>query len=334
MAGRRTPPLFDLLGRNAGQGIGLPRVGSTRTPDAPPPPASGTAHDRGEQAVAEANAAAIGGVGTATAPPPQKPVVRVELKPMPLAAPTAQLSPTSFSPAREPGLSSNPIPQPGFWAEASGGRALRLPTVLAYVIVCGVVALLLGTWFTAYKLGNKAGKDQMAAFVRSDAPKVIEPDGSANPAPVPQNPATNPQPAAQPATQPGMAPVLTLDQLVAVSKPGGAMTARGWLPSDPRESGKNYLELATLQRDDAAKAVIYLTGSGQDAFAVPLDQKANPANNRSLRYRLIAWPGLTADEYAGGRGDQASRIQNAVSRLGKQWGGPSDFRMPQWVKFK
>lgn len=197
-----------------------------------------------------------------------------------------------------------------------------------------MVALLLGTWFTAYKLGNKAGKDQMAAFVRSDAPKVIEPDGTANPAPVVPNPATSTQPQPQPPNQPGMAPVMTLEQLIAVAKPGGAMTARGWLPSDPRESGKNYLELATLQRDDAAKAVIYLTSSGQDAFAVPLDQKANPANNRSLRFRLIAWPGLTADEYAGGRGDQASRIQNAVSRLGKQWGGPSDFRMPQWVKFK
>jgi hypothetical protein len=80
--------------------------------------------------------------------------------------------------------------------------------------------------------------------------------------------------------------------------------------------------------------VIYLTGSGQDAFAVPLDAKANPANNRSLRYRLIAWPGLTADEYAGGRSDKARTIQDAVARLGKAWGGPSDFRMPQWVKMK
>lgn len=326
--------MFDLLGRSAGQGIGLPRVGSTRTPDAPATLALGSTPDRGEQAVAEANAAAVGGVGTATAPPPPKPVVRVELKPLPVAASVAQSGPSSISPAREPGLSSNPVPQPGFWVEASGGRSLRVPTVLAYVIVCGVVALLLSTWFTAYKLGNKAGKDQMAEFVRSDAPKVIEPGGNAGPASVVPKPVTNPQPQPQPSNQAGMAPVLTLDQLTAVAKPGGAMTARGWLPSDPRESGKNYLELATLQRDDAAKAVIYLTSSGQDAFAVPLDQKANPANNRSLRYRLIAWPGLTAEEYAGGRGDQAGRIQNAVSRLGKQWGGPSDFRMPQWVKFK
>ncbi|MFO0833009.1 MAG: hypothetical protein U0637_14350 [Phycisphaerales bacterium] len=345
MAGRRTPPLFDLLGRSAGQGVGLPRVGPTRaTPDVIPPPdnaeASNAPHQpAGALAVAEANAAAVGGVA---APPQPKPVVRVELKPMPAPEaapqPLPQRAPAQLSPAREPGLVGASAPRATFWTDVSGGRALRIPTVLAYIIACAVVAVLLGTWFVAYKVGHQAGKDQMAEFVRGGAPKISEPDAGAPSGTASQTPASTNQTPSQVVSQPpqpaGMPPILTFDQLSTALRPGGAMTARGWMDRDPRSAGLNYLELATLQRDDAVKAVIYLTASGQDAFAIPLDAKANPANNRSLRFRLIAWPGLTSDEYAGGRGDKASSIQNAVARLGKQWGGPSDFRMPQWVKMK
>ncbi len=341
MAGRRTPPLFDLLGRSAGQGVGLPKIGG-RPGDAgqspPPPPLPTPAHQNpnGNGSHVRMGATTI-----------EKPVVRVELKPYQQPAHETP-APAPLTPAREAGLPPSRAPETTtFWTEVSGGRVWRVPTVAAYVIGCCVAGAVLITWFTAYKLGHKAGKDQMAEFVRGDAPKVVEPEGSLANAKNTKPPVVTPvpSPSGTKATTPppapanaggggsGLAPVMSVEQIVAGFKPGSTMTARGWLGGDPRKAGEYYLELVTLPQNEAARTVIFLAGKGQDAFALPVDGSGAGGNNGGSKFRLFVWPGLAQNDY---EGNAKAKVEKEIANLGKVWSrdnkGTTDFRMPLWRK--
>ena len=278
-----------------------------------------------------------GGIATA-----DKPVVRVELKPY---HPAHAGDDHEAMPAREATTARTREAAPSsFWAEASAGRVLRVPTILAYVIGIGVALAVLATWFAAYRVGFDSGKDHMALFDRANAPPVVEPGARSgtNPHASAGAPSITPLPAPVPASaggppasaQGGLAPVLTVDELIAAARPGGTMAARGWITGDPRKNGEYYLELVTLSRQDAAKTLVFLAGRSQDAFALPVDSGTSTGNNAGPKFRLFVWPGLTQADYDGGTAK--ARAERDIAALGRVWSrdmkGPTDFRMPLWRK--
>lgn len=212
-------------------------------------------------------------------------------------------------------------------------KTLKLPMSMAYLIVALMLAGLVGAWVGGYKLGEKSGKAQMEALVKDEPvvrPRVDDDDPVSEP--VTRQPAisTPPLPVEDP----------ILNDRIDPGAPGLAvMSASGFLADDPREEGTNYLELATLPRDEASSAIEYMNSHGVPVIGIPrLDSRRSDANNPS-RYTLyslgVAAPGDQFRTMTRERDDH----QRLIARLGKQWQqefrGGSDFAVSktQWVKY-
>ena len=209
-------------------------------------------------------------------------------------------------------------------------RNLKLPMSMAYLIVALVLAGLVGAWVGGYKLGEKSGKAQMEALVTDEPvvrPRVEDPVS---------------EPSAQPVANVPVLPVEDplLSARIDPNAPGMAvMSASGFLADDPREEATNYLELATLSRDEAASAIDFMNTNGVPVIGIPrLDSRRSDANNPS-RYTLyslgVAAPGDQFRTMTRERDDH----QRLIARLGNQWQqqfrGGSDFAVSktQWVKY-
>lgn len=212
-------------------------------------------------------------------------------------------------------------------------KVLKLPMSMVYLIVALVLAGLVGAWVGGYKLGEKSGRAQMEALV-TDEPVVRPREQSNTPVePQIQQPVTNNTPQLPPED-----PVLR--EGINPDAPGLAvMSASGFLANDPREEGTNYLELATLPRQEASSAIEYMNKNGVPVIGIPrLDSRRSDANNPS-RYTLyslgVAAPGDQFRTMTRERDDH----QRLIARLGDQWQqefrGGSDFAVSktQWVKY-
>jgi len=116
------------------------------------------------------------------------------------------------------------------------------------------------------------------------------------------------------------------------------LTATGPAGNDPRIEGNNYLELATLPRDQAEQAVRYLAGRGIEAIAVPrggVDRRRNRSNTTGP-YRVVAIDlAVPSDRYSALRREREG-LERRVKRAGKAWaeaGGASDFSDPLWRRY-
>ncbi len=259
-----------------------------------------------------------------TAPPPAAPEKVEPAAQVPQARPTAWDSTGGVSRAERSAAAM-------LDEEPQTDKVLKVPMSMAYLAVAVMLALVVVAWVGGYKLGEKSGKAEIQALVKNDPvvrPIVQDPDPvpdlAINP-PVDENP-----PMGNESIGSGINP----------EAPGLAiMSAGGYMADDPREAATNYLELATLPREEASSAIRYMEEHGVPVIGIPrLDSRRSDANNPS-RYTLyslgVAAPGDQFRTMTRERDDH----QRMIARLGKQWQrefrGGSDFAVSktQWVKY-
>lgn len=207
---------------------------------------------------------------------------------------------------------------------SEGGVHLSMSRVYL-LIAFGALALVL-VWAGAYKYGFAAGKQDMESFI-PNKPMVLPPIESMN-----LGETTSTDPVVDDGVgEPPRVP----------AKPAQAvMTAQGYKDLDPRVSGHNYLQLATLSTEQAADAVIYMTENGMPIIGVPVVDSGVRAGNNPSRYTLYSI-GLAVPGGSEFRAMQSQRTEHvrAIARLGAQWQrerrGGSDFgeSKTQWVKY-
>jgi hypothetical protein len=371
MAKRRTVPLFDLLTRpdpNAG-------VQAGNVP-APQPPASPAAQGVPTQRPAgmpkpvvrlavptashadaahmsdEVDADAGGTTETSTAAP----AIQVEAKPKfaPREAAHKFVGSTSTIQAAPPPATIAASEAAEQWA----GRELRVPKLGLYIVLFLVGCGALIVWGVAYKLGFTSGKQSTEDLVRRDPPAVVEPGPQETPKPNEAKGLGNlglvsPEPMAAPtAKEP--------PRVLSKSAPSGAddikmpaelgpgrydnpgtwtdtLTTNGWVVTDPRVSGLNYLWLGNMPRQDAGEAVEFLGLNGVEAFATPVENSARGAKDSDpvQTYRVWAGPGLSGADL---RSNKDEPLEKRIERLGQYWSTQAkkryDFRKPQWVKYE
>src|SRR5690606_8891549 len=118
----------------------------------------------------------------------------------------------------------------------------------------------------------------------------------------------------------------------------GVMSPSGFLKTDPRTVGMNYLVLATLDTEQAADAISFLSSNGVTVIGVPqLDSRKTNANNPS-RYTLyslgLAIPGNRWSAMSSDRSQHQQLIANLGARWQREHRGGSDFSQTNWEKFE
>ena len=170
--------------------------------------------------------------------------------------------------------------------DVQSDTGIRISSTVFYTTIALVLVVIVGGFSGGYKYGYHQGKAEMGQFV-VDQPVVrpIQPEFT-DPIEAPRSqPTTNPAQNNQ--TQPKNQ---TTNPPKASSTPTGAgvMSPSGFLKTDPRTVGMNYLVLATLDTEQAADAISFLSSNGVTVIGVPqLDSRKTNANNPS-RYTLYS----------------------------------------------
>lgn len=229
-------------------------------------------------------------------------------------------------------------------ARSSGrGQPRAFLPVSQNAIYIGIAAALVLV-VVAYAVGVTVGKNSAAADYRQrltgQAQPVTDPLGDNRPSGAGagaggRRSEVNPPPAPGTKTNERAA-----TPLQSATPDGRYLSARGNLPSDPREPGLNYLSLAILGPEDTQEAIAYLAANGVEAVGIPLlgavDRK-KPAANNLPSYKLVALPGITGAEYSQ-RQPARTRLEEAVERLGSAWQkeyrGSSNFAKHAWEKYQ
>lgn len=206
--------------------------------------------------------------------------------------------------------------------QGEGGVVLSMSRVYLLIALAAVVMVLV--WAFAYKTGVSDGKREMETLI-SDKPLVLPPNevvdqGSSGSAVDDSDVGEPPRVPARPAQ--------------------AVMTAQGYTEADPRVSGNNYLQLATLPTEQAADAVLFMNDNGMPIIGVPVVDSSVRAGNNPSRYTLysigLAVPG---GSQFGAMESQRIEHKRAIARLGERWQrerrGGSDFgeSKTQWVKY-
>ncbi|MFK7760410.1 MAG: hypothetical protein AB8C13_10765 [Phycisphaerales bacterium] len=221
-----------------------------------------------------------------------------------------------------------------------GGVVLSMPRV--YMLIAIIAILLVLVWAGAYKAGFGDGKREMESLIPENS-LVMPPNtgGEAvnNPESQPVesglnassiNSSTNPVPSER-VGQPPRVPARSATTV---------MTAQGFTEQDPRQTGYNYLQLATLSTEQAANAVVFMNENGIQIIGVPVVDSGVRAGNNPSRYTLYSL-GLAVPGGGEFRAMQSQRTAHTreIARLGTQWQrerrGGSDFAesKTQWVKY-
>lgn len=194
-----------------------------------------------------------------------------------------------------------------------------------YGFIAAAIALAVAAWTIGYRLGYTAGEE--AAWKGENNPIMLPPAGdlgAGSPDAASSDNSGTPSNDTQPPPR-TTAPITT----------SGILSIEGTLYMDPRIPGSNYLELATLTRDQTESAIQFLDTRGVSAIGVPVDSGSGSANNPA-RYRLVSLKlGVPSEQF---RDSVARRRahEDEVSRLGAEWqndGGASNFAKPQWTRF-
>ncbi len=125
-----------------------------------------------------------------------------------------------------------------------------------------------------------------------------------------------------------------------VAIPPGAVVfgTRGVLETDPRTSGRNYLEVATLPLAGAREAVGVLGAGGLNAVAVRVGvERGGRGANNDTRFTVVVLDlGIPSEQFRRTTRERAA-LEQRVRDIGKRWsasGGPSDFSNPLWRKYE
>lgn len=282
---------------------------------------------------------------------PTKPTVRVELKPRTDVAQVTEPEPVRTQPAppvRTDGVRSGPL------ASLLGDATVRVPLNAVYFTVAGVIIVCVVLLVSGVKWGRSQAEAEFEKFRVSDGGVPKEPLTQAPPVASKEAPPPQPQPSApkssankgaetsgtrsgKPPDRPAAPPAATPSGQPSSGPP--VLTVKGLLYGDPRQSGLNYLHLATLQRADAESAISFLSSNGQEAIGVPVDAGAGGANNPNPtgRFVLIALPGISGEAWSK-KMTARTNLEGQTARLGQIWQrdhkGPSNFAKPEWRLFK
>ncbi len=216
--------------------------------------------------------------------------------------------------------------------EAPKDTGIRLSSPMFYTLIVIAIALIVGAWTFGFKQGNKAGKEEMGQLV-GDQPTVKPPVSR----PVLNDPVYTPPPETNLANTGSDEPQGTPRTNPQSLNPVGIMSPSGFLTQDPRESGLNYLVLATLSTEQAADAISFLYSNSVTVIGVPVvDSRGSSANNPS-RYTLyslgVAIPGNQWSAMSQARMQHQQRIADLGARWQQERRGASDFSQTNWEKF-
>ncbi len=252
-------------------------------------------------------------------------------------------------------------------AEQWAGRELRVPKLGLYIVLFLVGCGALIVWGVAYKLGFTSGKQSTEDLVRRDPPAVVEPGpsqdsktnsptglqnlGRVSIEPLSRQQPTPPSQESERAKSiPGAIVLPNLPDPTAFDEvprdrqflaganvvSGPQSDQPGWVQTDPRVQGLNYLKLGKMPRRDAGEAVIFLSANGEHVFATPwVESKSRGSNDPfpPAEYELWVGPGLSRSEYQANKGDP---VIKRVEQLGEFWSKTAkkrfNFRKPIWVK--
>lgn len=198
-------------------------------------------------------------------------------------------------------------------------RRFSVSTSVVLLVAAGVIALCVLAWSTAYEAGKREAKAEAARDLRlRSAAPVNDPLNTDRNADLPLNPNLVTQAPPPAASAPAPAP--------------GTAAASG----DPREAGKNYLQLITTDRREAEGIVKFFGENGVPTFMVALDGSGSAAKNPT-RFTVYCSKGITREELQA-RGPAREELDQAAGRLGRRWKderkGSSDFSGRIWSKFK
>ncbi len=214
--------------------------------------------------------------------------------------------------------------------EVVDDSGIRLSSPMFYTLIAVGFALILAAWTIGYQRGNAAGKKAIEPYVR-DQP-VVRPVETTVPTPAVNQPQVDTdQPNATTIIPPATTPKASTSSGPAVMSPSG------FLDTDPREPGLNYLVLATLDTEQAADAISFLYLHSVPVIGVPVvDNRASSANNPS-RYRLyslgVAIPGNQWSAMSVERSEHQRLIANLGARWQRERRGGSDFSQTNWEKY-
>ncbi len=304
---RSSPALFELInGGTIGRRATLAAPPTPATAGTPAPPVaveSARVEDGAEPQVAEQVQANGSDASEASEAP------------VPVVRPTVlRVRPSAGQAADEPDAA--PERPPGRVLE----RRFSVSMSAMLLAAAGVIALCVLAWSTAYEAGRSEAEAQAARELRlqsgSPVSDPLNSDLPLNTGLVKQSPTTTGAPATAPAPAP---------------PPPTQARASG----DPREVGKNYLQLITTDRSEAEGIVKFLVENGVPAFMVPVDRPGSMAKNPA-RFSVFASHGLTRDEFVA-RVPARNQLDAEVDRLGKIWKrdhrGSTDFSGKYWNKF-
>ncbi len=218
----------------------------------------------------------------------------------------------------------------GYGRPALVGGLLILPVPFALIAVGILIVIGAAIWATAWQLGgDQARTQERAKFAALGGSGIVDPVGEprgggremADDQPPPQPPVsrdTRRQAEAQDRTRAGQ------------DRPAG-----GGVQADPRQSGLNYLRLATLDEPQAQAAVARLAAGGLDAFAVPLET-ARRGSNTSARHAVYLSQGFEGGRAFSQSRSARERLVTRAREIGERWvseGGPTGFQEPFWDKY-
>jgi hypothetical protein len=245
--------------------------------------------------------------GASAPPPPPRPIVVNA----PDTRPEAAEAPSPLP--REP-WADEPASPRGLGLQ----RRFNISISIMLLAAAGVIGLSVLTWSAAYEAGKSEAKAEAARELR------LQSSGSAVRDPLNSDLPLNPG--------------LVKQASVPAPAPGGSTTvppspAHG---GDPREAGKNYLQLITTDRREAEGIVKFLGENGVAAFMIGVDGGGSTAKNPA-RFTVLASRGITREELQA-RVPARTELEQAIDRLGKVWKGErrgsTDFSGKIWSKHK
>lgn len=294
------------------------------------------------------------------------------------ANPAVEFKPTSRQPPRDPSDASDQIasarsrtsPRGFFGSLAATGRArIDITTLWFAASVALALAILLGVWIIAYKLGESEATVRLTGGLPAPPPRLTsdQRDATRVVTPVPDDPSpslsrngsTN-----VPPTRSGPVGIETGERTQARPSPvrdsapdGGRNAADAFLPganrddsgsfpvyngsftTDPRTPGMNYLLLASgMTRADAREAIDFLGRNGYFTVAVPVrpvDRGVRDGNNDPL-YKLFHAEGFDSTQMRATQ-SRRDRISDEARRLGaiyqRQHRGKYNFAKVNWEKY-
>jgi hypothetical protein len=235
-------------------------------------------------------------------------------------------------------------------------RGVPMPLVFIGIFIALLVCL--GTYVLGTSVGSSKKEKELAGVMRQDPPAIreagpglggspmgnlepTEPNAKAKPQPK-SNAAGDASPnAANKSTQiggvtfPNIAPEAFDNPPADKELMIASNDAQGWVSTDTRTRGLNYMTLGVLSRRDGGYAVMLLHANGIPAVAMPVDSGGSSANNRGpLLYRVWLLQGITSEEWRA-NDSRKGELDKRVREIGKAWKqakGPTDFADAYWDK--